>query len=319
MLERLRELRIPVIPLPMGSTQEAMFALRHTIRQLRPAIAHSHLAKADILLAAAATGLPTRLVTTEHHIPPDRFMFHPTLRSAVTMETVHRIRLTRFRHAIAVSESTRRDMLARWHPRPPVTTILNGVDRAPSPQSRRPGLRLLSLARLSPEKDVASTLRAFALIASEHSEATLTVAGMGTEEGALRSLAADLDIEDRTFFPGFVDASQAMAEHDVLLQPSRSDNCSYSLLDAVATGMGVAASPIGGNPEILPARCIAEFGDVRGLADIAIDQGLNPRSRPALPDAVPTVAGMAQRITTIYGKVTAEPQRPELLTSMGQE
>lgn len=305
LLDRLRELGVAVLPLPMTSTRRTTLALRHILKRLRPTIAHSHLAKAVILLAAASAGLPVVLVTTEHHISPDRYMFHPTRTSAATMETVHRIRLTRFRGAIAVSESTRRDMLARWHPRLPIHTILNGVDRpVPSP-ARQPGLRLLSLSRLAPEKNVAMALRAFSLLASEHPDARLTVAGQGPEDEALRALAASLGVDDRTSFPGFVDARRAMAEHDVLIQPSLSDNCSYSLLDAVANGMGVAASPIGGNPEILPARCIADFGDDRGLADIAVAQGQELRLRAALADHVPTVAGMAEQITEVYREVAA--------------
>lgn len=219
------------------------------------------------------------------------------------METVHRARLTRFAGVIAVSESTKRDMLARWHPRQPIHTILNGVDRPRPTAARLPGLRLLSLSRLAPEKNVAMTLRAFALVAQEHPDATLTVAGRGPDESTLRALVNTLGISDRTDFPGFVDAQRAMAAHDVLVQPSRSDNCSYSILDAVANGMGVAASPIGGNPEILPEHCIADFDDDQGLANIAIAQGLELSQRPSLAERVPTVAGMVERITEVYREV----------------
>ncbi|MEA5153976.1 glycosyltransferase family 4 protein [Raineyella sp.] len=307
LLQRLRDLGCPVIPLPIDGVRTAasVRALRHTLTRLRPVVAHSHLAKADILLALAGAGLPVPLVTTEHHIPPDRFMFHSSLPAAVAMETVHRVRLTRFQQAIAVSASTRRDMQKWWHTATPITVVLNGVDRPTAPPVRPSGLRMLSLTRLSPEKNLDMTLRVFAQVAESHPEATLTVGGTGPELDHLRTMARDLGIGDRVEFPGFVDADAAMAEHDVLLQPSKSDNCSYTLLDAVASGMGVAASPIGGNPEILPERCIAQLDDDGGLARIAVEQGLDPTVRPTLPDAVPTVAQMAKRITEVYVRRSA--------------
>lgn len=311
LLERLRKLGRPVIPLPIDGTRTAtsVRALRHTLTRLRPAVAHSHLAKADILLALAAAGLPVPLVTTEHHIPPDRFMFHSSLPTAVAMETVHRVRLARFRQAIAVSASTKRDMQKWWHTTTPITVILNGVDRHEAPIVRRSGLRMLSLTRLSPEKNLDMTLRVFAQVAASYPEATLTVGGTGPELEHLRATTRNLGIADSVTFPGFVDADAAMAGHEVLLQPSKSDNCSYTLLDAVASGMGVAASPIGGNPEILPGRCIAPLDDDAGMARIAVEQGLEPVSRPTLPDGVPTVAQMARQITTVYDRCMADPVR----------
>lgn len=321
LLDRLRAMECPVIPLPVDEvgTATTVAALRHTLKRLRPQVAHSHLAKADILLAMASVGLPITLLTTEHHIPPDRFMFHTTLPAAVAMETVHRLRLTRFSHAIAVSASTKRDMLKYWRTRTPITVILNGVDRPESPPVRQPGLRMLSLTRLSPEKNLDMTLRVFRLVLKEHPGATLTIAGTGDDERRLRLTADELGLGDRVEFPGFVDADGAMASHDVLLQPSKSDNCSYTLLDAVAKGMGVAASPIGGNPEILPAHCIAELDDDEGMARIAMEQGRDLGCRPALASAVPTVAGMAEGIAAVYEalrRVRAKPQTDGVLPTV---
>lgn len=300
LLERLRDLDVAVIPLRISSTRGAAGELRRTLKKLRPAIAHSHLAKADILLATAAIGLPVALVTTEHHISPDRYMFHPSRLGAFSMESVHHLRLKRFAAAIAVSHSTKRDMVARWRPRVPITVIHNGVDRRESRSSRGPGLRMLSLSRLEKEKDVESSLRAFARVLRDHPEASLTVAGTGSRAESLLALSHSLGIEDRTRFVGFVDAARAMREHDVLMQPSRSDNFSYALLDALAFGMGVAASPIGGNVEILPDRCIAPFDDVERLAEIAVAQGLDVDLRPPLTASIPTVEEMVERIVEIY-------------------
>ncbi|WP_130866405.1 glycosyltransferase [Acidipropionibacterium timonense] len=304
LLDRLRELGTPVVVLPVEEgTRAAVASLRHTIRALRPRIVHSHLARADFLATMASVGTGVTLVSTEHHIPPDRFMFHATLPSAMVMETAHHVRLRRFSRVIAVSASTKRDMLKWWHTATPITVILNGVDRPPVPPTREPGLRLLSLTRLSPEKSVRTTVRAFAHIAHDHPDATLTIAGTGPEDAHLRHLVTSLGLDDRVAFPGFVDPVEAMANHDVILQPSKSDNCSYTLLDAVAAGMGVAASPVGGNVEILPSQCIADFDGAEALARVAVSQGLDTSVRPHLASAVPTVPQMAHAIANEYRKV----------------
>ncbi|WP_203568000.1 glycosyltransferase [Aestuariimicrobium ganziense] len=282
------------------STPTAIRNLRTLVRRLRPEIVHTHLARADILAALAAPERRPRLVSTEHHISPDRYMFHPTRARAVAMETVHRLRLTRFDSLIAVSASTERDMRRYWRTRRPITVIRNGVDRPADPPQRDPGLRFLSLSRLSAEKNVDMTLRVFALVLAQHPAATLTVAGSGDEADSLQRLAGELGIDDSVTFPGFIDAPAAMAQHDVILQPSQSDNLSYTLLDAVAQGMGVAASPIGGNPEILPDRCIGSVDDDGAFAAIAIEQALDLNARPVLPDTIPTVRQMTEQIAAVY-------------------
>lgn len=308
LLDELRALGATVFRAEIGPEvrlDAALRGFRKVVRTVKPAIVHTHLARADLLAAMATIGLPVRLVSTEHHIPPDRFMFHPTLARAKAMEAVHHYRLKRFDRLLAVSESTRRDMLAYWRPFQPVSVIPNGVDRPTDAPRREPGIRFLSLARLSPEKNIEMTLRTFVGILAEEPTASLTIGGTGECEDELRRLADGLGIAESVHFAGFIDAGTAMDAHDVVLQPSKSDNFSYTLLDAVVAGMGVAASPIGGNPEILPAHCIADFDDDPGFVRVALEQARSLTRRPRLGSDVPTVAGMAQRIVEQYVQVPA--------------
>src|SRR5690606_40683907 len=73
---------------------------------------------------------------------------------------------------------------------------VTGVQTCALPISRA-GLRVLSLARLAPEKNIDQLMQAFAHVAHEHPEARLTIAGRGPEEGALRILAYSLRSEER--------------------------------------------------------------------------------------------------------------------------
>ncbi len=85
-------------------------------------------------------------------------------------------------------------------------------------------------------------------------EATLVVAGTGPDLRALQSLATELDIADRVDFCGRMDRDQ-MAElyrsAALVLNPSRVDNMPNSVLEAMASGVPVVSTNVGGVPFIL--------------------------------------------------------------------
>ncbi|RYB92353.1 glycosyltransferase [Nocardioides glacieisoli] len=286
--------------------------LRDVVRRQRPAVVHSHLAYADIVAALVVRG--PRLVTTEHGIARDDVVYHRSTTKGRVMALAHTARLRRFDAAIAVSRATADAMVEKWHPPVPVTVIPNGIDvvsrlapLAPQPPEGElaprpaapPGLRILSLARLSPEKRLPALVDGFAELHRTHPEARLTLAGTGPEADALREQVTRLGLVDAVTMPGFVDPDAAMAEHDVLAMMSVWENCSYALLDAAARGMGVVATPVGGNPEILPASSLVDADDATAVAATLADQGLKPEVRPGLAEW-PSVADMCARVAATY-------------------
>jgi len=302
---RLREAGAAVLERPFGpdhGLRASSASLRQVVRTLRPAVVHSHLAYADVVVALAA-GRRARLVTTEHGIARDDAVYHHSPARTRAMAAVHTARLRRFDAAIAVSRATADAMVGKWRPRVPPTVIPNGIDAVPT-DAPRPGLRVLSLARLAPEKRLPALLDAFAVLRRAHPDARLTLAGTGPEEAALRRQVDRLGLGDAVVVPGFVDPLQAMAEHDVLAMLSVWENCSYALLDAAAHGMGVVASEVGGNPEILPPTSLVAADDARAVAAALADQGLDVATRPSLRDW-PTVADMCARIAATYASTGA--------------
>ena len=71
---------------------------------------------------------------------------------------------------------------------------------------------------------------------------------------------------------------------------------------AASRGLGVVATPVGGNPEMLPGRCLVPADDVAAVADAMAVQGLDPGVRPGLAEW-PTVAEMSTRIGAVYDSV----------------
>ncbi|MFL6170231.1 MAG: glycosyltransferase [Ornithinibacter sp.] len=308
--DRLRAAGAAVVTAPVGpehGIRASVAAVRHTVGALRPAVTHSHLSWADVISAVATVGSPTALVTTEHGIAVDDLVYHGTVWRARLKALAHTARLRRADAVIAVGDSTASAVRAKWHPSrsTPVRVVRNGVDRSPDRPRCGPGLHVVSIARLAPEKRVDHLLRAFALLRAEHPQARLTVAGTGPEEGALRDLADGLGLGASVCFVGHVDPAPLLAEADVLVQLSVWENCSYSLLDALVHGVGAVATPVGGNPEILPAGALVVHDDHAGIARLVAEQGLDPGRRPCLPTGWPDRAAMCAEVAEVYRVVGA--------------
>jgi len=62
---------------------------------------------------------------------------------------------------------------------------------------------------------------------------------------------------------------------------------------------------VGGNPEILPVRCLVDADDHAAVRDVILAQAA-PSSRPGLPPAWPTRADMTDAIAAVYTDAAAE-------------
>lgn len=308
--EDLRAIGVPVVagPLtPEHGRSAGIRWLRRTITALRPQLVHSHLAYADLLTAVAAIGLDVRVISTEHGIADDDLIYHGTRWRSRLRALAHATRMRRLDALIGVCDSTVAVVRCKWHPprRLTIATIYNGA--APEPSSRTmAGLRVLSLARLAPEKGLDDLIAAFALLAAEHPDARLTIAGEGPLLESLRRQVDHLGIGAAVEFPGLVDPAAVLPATDVLVQLSVWENCSYSILDALSHHVGVVATPVGGNPELLPGRCLADRSDHRRIAELIATQGLDLSSRPHLPDGWPAINAMVAQISRLYQDGTAD-------------
>jgi glycosyltransferase involved in cell wall biosynthesis len=133
--------------------------------------------------------------------------------------------------------------------------IPNVIDRARFPFHARHQLRprFLSTRNLEPVYNVGCTLRAFRRIQQAHPDATLTLVGSGSQEGALRGQAAALGVANVTF-AGRVppaDMWRHYADADIYLQSPDIDNMPLSVLEAFASGLPVVSTCAGGVPAML--------------------------------------------------------------------
>jgi glycosyltransferase involved in cell wall biosynthesis len=134
------------------------------------------------------------------------------------------------------------------------TVVPNVVDTArfrPATAPGRPGPHLVVARALEPVYDVATALRAFARVYAVLPEARMTIAGAGPERAPLEALARELRVDRAVRFAGWLDRD-AMAElyraASVALNPSRVDNMPNSVLEALACGVPVVSTRVGGVP-----------------------------------------------------------------------
>ena len=150
--------------------------------------------------------------------------------------------------------------------------------------------RLLSTRNLEPMYNVACTLRAFAMVQAVHREATLTLVGAGSQDAALRELAASLGLRN-VRFAGRVPQDEiwrAYAEADVYVQSPDIDNMPSSILEAFASGNPVVSTDAGGVPAIVRHGVnglLAPRDDHRSLASLVLRLMAEPDLAATLAEA----------------------------------
>ncbi|MDQ6805765.1 MAG: glycosyltransferase family 4 protein [Actinomycetota bacterium] len=187
--------------------------------------------------------------------------------------------------------------------------------------SRSPVHRLVTVARLSPEKGIDDLVRAVAIMRDDGVDVTLEIAGDGDHRAELEALTRDLRLADRVRFAGFVPHGPrliSMLDHgDVFVLPSRSEGLPHSLVEAMARALPVVATAVGGIPALLGdgGGVVVPIGDPEALAaaltelthDPARSTELSSRSlataRRMRPDA--QLAEFCARIATVYPALAA--------------
>jgi glycosyltransferase involved in cell wall biosynthesis len=177
-----------------------------------------------------------------------------------------------------------------WHPgfdRRRLVVVENGValpERSVAGDAlatvRRPGHRVVvCVARLDPLKDLGNLIRA---VAAQKHPTQLVVVGDGEEREKLEALAHHTGARDRVAFLGFrSDVAALLAAADLFALSSRTEGLSIAVLEAMAAGLPVVATAVGGTPDlVVPERTglLVPPGDPVALG-AAISRLLDDRAR----------------------------------------
>jgi sugar transferase (PEP-CTERM/EpsH1 system associated) len=195
---------------------------------------------------------------------------------------------------VCVSRDTQRVSIEQGVPQARTCVIHNGVDLARfqyvGPKTGGPAVLV---SRLSPEKDVETLLHAVAIIKRQQRHVRLEIAGDGACLGPLRQLQQQLGLHDEVRFLGMLlDIRPLLARSALVVLPSVREGLSLMLLEAMASGLPVVATRVGGNPEIVingktgylvpsgaPELLAEKMLDVLGNEALSRQMGLAGRQR----------------------------------------
>ncbi len=157
--------------------------------------------------------------------------------------------------ALVVPSGFLQEVFARFGMTAEIVPNIVNLQRFHNPQTERATRRRLLVARnLEKIYGNDTAIRAFALVKARYPDATLTIAGSGPEEEPLKRLVSELGVGSSVVFTGRLDPLQ-MAELyrnvDVALNPSLADNMPNSVLEALACGIPVVSTNVGGVPYIV--------------------------------------------------------------------
>ena len=154
--------------------------------------------------------------------------------------------------------------------------------------------KFLQACRLIEKKGLRVSLRAFARFATSQRAATFTIAGEGPLRSELGRLAAELDVAEKVFFPGFVSQTQLRElfyQSHIFLHPSErsgdgnQEGVPNSMLEAMASGLPVFATEHGGIPEAIEngrSGILVKERDDASLAHVLLERTSNPDGLAAI-------------------------------------
>lgn len=236
------------------------------LRRLEADVIHSHEFGLALYGALAARRLGIRHVATAHG---NNFIGGCKRRLAGA--TV--VRGSNNTQLVAVSDALA-GKLARnlWFPRHRVATVPNGIALPTlAPTLRRPGepLRLLAVGNLYPLKNHALLVEAVGKLKERGIDARLDILGRGDTRDSLERQITELRLAPYVTLHGFrEDVGAFVSRSHVLVSASLSEGMPLSFLEAMAAGLPVVATQVGGVPELVEDGqhgLLYESGDVEGL------------------------------------------------------
>jgi len=247
----------------------SILLLKRLLQGLQPDVVHAHHTGVALAAAMLRPYLRFQLLITAHHTFTD-FGYRQKVGWSLAFVMADRI--------VCNSGNTLKSL--PFFIKPLKTKIIyNGVNfqeldqTYPSQGETRHGLRIGTVCRMVPQKDLTTLIRAFADIAATPNleDVELRLVGDGPEKVCLESMVSQLGLDRRVQFTGALsrkDAYQELVDLDIFVVSSRWEGFCNAMVEGAATGKAVVATNIDPLPEVIGSENALFFnvGDDKGLA-----------------------------------------------------
>ena len=245
-------------------------------------IVHCHGSKANVMVSAIKGSLKVPVITTVHS--DYRLDYMGSIVKRLTFGVFNTVALRLLDGYIGVTHAFADLLIERGFDPYELFTLNNGIEfTEPSPKKSREEYRKkLGIdnsdavvcgiaARFHPVKDIATALRAVALLRESHPNLYLVLGGDGEEAENLRALARELKIEDRVVFAGWIDDMDSFLNAvDISVISSVSEGFPYSILESIRARCTMVSTKVGAMPEIIDDGengLLFDVGDAAALAE----------------------------------------------------
>jgi glycosyltransferase involved in cell wall biosynthesis len=253
---------VPELQREIRPRQDAAALLRLTriFAKERPDVVHAHTYKAGVLASVAGriAGVPAVIFTPHGHIF-SRGANIPGVPGGLKLEALRWI--TRAAQGCAdritaLSEPDLEQQVALGlSPASKYVVVRNGIDveRFARPRGRLfDGAPVIgAVGRFSAEKGHRYLIQAMPAVRRALPRARLVLVGYGEQEGDLKSRAAGLGLDGAVTFAGERDSADVLSSFDLFVQPSLYESQGLALLEAMAAGIPVIASEVGGIGDVV--------------------------------------------------------------------
>lgn len=131
---------------------------------------------------------------------------------------------------------------------------------------------IISVSRLVPKNGIVNLIKGFEILSRDNPSLRLLLVGDGEQKTELKKLASDFKLANKIIFAGQVDYRE-LPKHlkisDVFVRPSLSEGLGNAFIEAMAAGVPIVGSKIGGIPDFLVDFKTGLFCDPKNPRDIA--------------------------------------------------
>jgi glycosyltransferase involved in cell wall biosynthesis len=249
------------------ATARQLFAFARWCRGMRIAVLHTCDVYSNIfgLPGGALANVPVRIGSRRGLI------------ETPGLQRVQRYAYTAAHRVVGNSQAAAAQLRVEGLPATKIEVIHNGIDLAsfvPCNYSTRPR-RIVTVACLREEKRIDVLIAAAPTILAKYPDAEFWIVGDGSCRGQLVTLARDMGVLSRFRFLGHrEDVAALLSQADLFVLPSRSEAFPNAVTEAMAAGLPVVATAVGGIPELVTdgqTGRLVPTGDPMALARALLD------------------------------------------------